>query len=78
MIFCNNISIGRNSFIICTVSLQNIGKDLTIGDNVGIGSKLGNVKDDQGFVIGAGSIQTQYSTPYFVVAGNPAKTTKIR
>lgn len=38
IIFGNNVSIGKNSFIRCTAGLQKIGIGLTIGDNVGLGS----------------------------------------
>lgn len=38
VIFGNNVSIGKYTTIECTGSLKNIGKGLTVGDNVGLGT----------------------------------------
>jgi hypothetical protein len=39
VIFGNAVSIGRETSIVCTGSLKEIGKGLIVGDNVGLGEK---------------------------------------
>jgi len=56
-------------------------KKVTIKKDVWIGSGcriLMGVTIGEGSVIGAGSVVTQDVPPYHVVAGNPAKTVKLR
>ncbi len=38
IIFGNNVSVGRNTIIECTGSLQFLGKGMKVGDNVGLGT----------------------------------------
>jgi acetyltransferase-like isoleucine patch superfamily enzyme len=58
-----------------------IAKKITIQEDawIGSGSKiLMGVTIGKGAVVGAGSIVTKDVPPYHVVAGNPAKTIKVR
>jgi acetyltransferase-like isoleucine patch superfamily enzyme len=57
------------------------GQGIVIEDDVWIGAHatvLDGVRVGKGAVIGAGSVVTRSIEPYHVVAGNPAKTLRIR
>lgn len=58
-----------------------IDKPIYISDDVWIGTHvciLGGVTIGKGAVIGAGSVVTKSVPDYHIVAGNPAKTIKVR